>query len=732
MAFNLPVQNFYRRPDGPTTWVRPADWPVITDTIGEVQFLTSDLGDSNLSLRTNFSRTSGTQNMVIDWGDGTTTTISATGSTTTNKTYTPGTGTPCSLGYTTFIIRVYFTGTGVSVISQCQPTALLISGNTFSTQQCSVLEAYYGNGTIPTQPPTFESVAGNSSSLSFFNNLTYVKFPATCTWTSGINFSGCLNLVVLIMPTSLGTYNNSLSSSFINCRSLQEITFPASMTGITQLNSTFQNCFSLKKVTFPTSMNSVGDMQNCFNACGNLLNVTVPSINNCSSMIQVFFNCASLEWVRFTSLPTTANVNFQSLFSTCPNLQNVYFPALVGNSASIFSCTSTFNSCTALKSIVFPLNMNVSTFATCFSGCTSIVSIILPTSTPALTSMSSAFNSCRTITSITLPTAGASAVDFSSAFSSCTKLNTINIPAGYIFSNLSFAFQSCAVLKNLNWTPGAQNSCTNITTAFSGCVLLESVTMPSSMNALNTLTSIFSGCTRLKTITFPASLNAVTAANAIFQNCNSLTSVTMPTSMSLNVNFQAAFSGCSNLTSIILPNVVSATFFNFAGTFSSCTSLKTVVLPGSAQLSSVNTIDAMFFNCSNLVTITNFDKIGSLTATPLIGGNNNTRIRATSISFVGPYSILWLNGSSITTGRTDVQSVRLLNTSAGQWTGSSPQINVSYTNMSTANLVQLFNDMAAQGAVVSKTINITGAVGAAGLTPANRAIITSLGWTITG
>jgi hypothetical protein len=51
MAFNLPVQNFFKRAEGPTTWVRPADWPVITDTVGEVQFLTSDLGDSNLSLR---------------------------------------------------------------------------------------------------------------------------------------------------------------------------------------------------------------------------------------------------------------------------------------------------------------------------------------------------------------------------------------------------------------------------------------------------------------------------------------------------------------------------------------------------------------------------------------------------------------------------------------------------------------------------------------------------------
>jgi hypothetical protein len=731
MAFNLPVQNFYRRAEGPTTWVRPTDWPVITDTAGEVQFLTSDLGDSNLSLRTNFTRTSGSQDMVIDWGDGTTTTISATGATITNKTYTPGTGTPCSLGYTTFKIRVYFTGVGVSVITQCQPTALLISGNTFSTQSCSVLEAYYGDGTIPNQPPTFESSAGNSSSLSYFINLTYVKFPSICTWTSGINFNSCYNLVVLIMPTSLGTYNNSLSSAFRDCRSLQELNFPAGMTIITQLNSTFQNCFSLKKVTFPTSLNSVGDMQNCFNACRSLINVTVPSINNCSSMIQVFANCSSLEWVRFTSLPTTTSVNFQSLFSSCTNLQNVYFPASA-NATSIFSCSSVFQNCGSLRSIVFPLNMNINILTNGFGNCRSIISIILPTNTPALTTMSGTFSGCVNLTSITLPTAGAGAVDFTNAFASCDKLTTINIPAGYTFTSLSGTFQSCINLKNLNWTPGVQNSLTTLANTFSGCALLESVTMPTSMTSLNTLGSTFTNCSMLKTITFPASLNAVTASVGLFSGCSSLTSVTMPTSMSANVNFSGAFQNCTNITSIVLPNVVSATFSNFSQTFASCTSLKTVVLPGSTQLSNISTIDAMFQNCSNLTTVTNFDKIGSLTATPLINGGNNFRNRFTSISFVGPYSILWLNGSPATTGRTDVQSVRLLNTSAGQWTGGSPQINVSYTNMSTANLVQLFNDMAAQPVVVSKTINITGSAGASGLTPTDRLIVTSRGWTITG
>jgi hypothetical protein len=82
--------------------------------------------------------------------------------------------------------------------------------------------------------------------------------------------------------------------------------------------------------------------------------------------------------------------------------------------------------------------------------------------------------------------------------------------------------------------------------------------------------------------------------------------------------------------------------------------------------------------------------------------------------------------------KTNVQAVRLLNASAGQWTGSTFQINVSYTNMSTAQIVQLFNDMAAQGIVVSKTINITLATGAAALTAADRLIVTSKGWTITG
>jgi hypothetical protein len=240
----------------------------------------------------------------------------------------------------------------------------------------------------------------------------------------------------------------------------------------------------------------------------------------------------------------------------------------------------------------------------------------------------------------------------------------------------------------------------------------------------------FTNCKILKTITLPSSLNAVTLMISTFSGCENLTSVTLPTSMSACTNFQGTFNNCMSITSITMPNTVSASTTTFGSTFAYCYSLKTVILPGASQLSSV-TEGGLFTGCSNLTTITNFQKIGSLTATPLIQAFSVRYNKFISISFVGPYSKLELHGAS-STCRANVQSVRLLNASAGQWTGISPQINVSNTNMSTANLVQLFTDMAAQGNVTSKTINITTATGTAGLTAADRLIITSKGWTITG
>jgi hypothetical protein len=733
MAFNLPVQNYFRRSIGPSEWVRPNDWPSITDTAGEVHFLMSDLGDSSCSLRTTFSRTSGSQNMVIDWGDNTTTTISSTVSTTTNKTYTPGTGTPCSLGYTTFKIRVYFTGTGVSVLSQCQITSILISGNTFSTQSVGVLEAYYGDGTVNATVPTFESQAGNSSSVSFFNYLNYVKLPATVTWTSqmGNMFRGCQRLVKVVMPTS-GSSLSTFANTFNDCRSLIEVIIPSNATGITSFTGCFTGCYELRRVEFPTSLNSVTTMTTVFSQCWSLRNITFPSMNSCTSFNNTFQSCNQLEWIKFTSLPTVAStIDFSSFVANSANLQTVIFPS-TATASSTYNFSGAFQSCFNLKTIVFPSNMNASNFSTAFQQCYNLTTCILPSDLSSCTTFQNCFISCNNLLSITIPTGRITGMSLAATFTNCYRLETVTLSNSSIFTSLAQTFSGCTSLKTINWTPTAQNSLTTMDSTFANCILLEGINIPTSMTGLNTLSQTFNNCISLKTLTFPSSLNAVTTMIQTFFNCSSLQSVTLPTSMSACNNFSTTFSGCRSIISITLPNIVNAFTSTFSAAFNNCGMLKTLVFPGSAQLSLAFDITSIFNNCPNLVTITNFDKIGSLTATPVMSAGTNQYARLTSISFVAPLAQLGLNGASITTGRADVQSVRLLNIATGQWTGSSPQITVAYTNMSTANLIQLFNDMAAGPSVVSKTINITGAVGVGGLTAGDRSIITNKGWTITG
>jgi hypothetical protein len=201
--------------------------------------------------------------------------------------------------------------------------------------------------------------------------------------------------------------------------------------------------------------------------------------------------------------------------------------------------------------------------------------------------------------------------------------------------------------------------------------------------------------------------------------------------MSSCTNFSNLFNTCRSLTTITLPDTVSASTTTFANAFQFCSSVKTITLP-TTQTTSLTTFAFAFNYCGALTTINNLDKLGSLTATPLVTGDTNTFMNLeTALSFACPLSKLILNGQSATNFNL-LNSLRLVNASTGQWTGTSPQINVSFCDLSTAALNTLFADIAAQGSVVSKTINITSCTGAAGLTPANRTVLTGIGWTITG
>lgn len=732
MAFNLPVQNFFSRIVQPTPYVRPADWPVITDAANEVQFLMSDINDASCTIRTQFSRTSGSQNLIIDWGDGTTNTVTSTVETDTTHVYTPGTGTPCSLGYTTFKIRIYFTGTGVSVLSACRILPVRVSVNTSNVYTtCYVLEAYYGDGTQTISMTNYYHSAG--SGLGTYSYLEYVKLPSIVTFTDmGGMFNTCSNLAVIVMPTSAANLS-VLTQTFTNCHALRSIVIPSNAININSLNQTFFNCYFLTSVTFPNSLNSCTALTNTLTNCYPLKNVTLPSVNNCTSFNNFINNCTSLEWVRFISLPTFASattVNFSQGISGCPNLQNVYFPSSCSSNAR-YNFGSAFGNNTNLKSIIFPLNFSATSVSNVFGSCINLKRVVFQSGMPFCTNMDSLFSGCVNLTDVTLPSnVSSSGVSFTGTFANCRSLESLTINSSYLFTTLASTFQSCISLKTLNWSPGVQNSLTNLSSTFLQCPLLKTISMPTSMNICNTLANCFNLCPSLESVTFPSTMNAVTTVSDVFNGCSSLVSVTLPTSMSACTNFTNMFNSCRKIESIVLPATVSSAATTFLNAFQLCFSLKSITFP-TTQMSLLTSIQYMFNFCPNLSTINNFDKLGSLTATPLVSAFGNQYARLLSISFSCPLIDLQVRGQA-PTQRTDVQLVRLLNTSAGQWTGSSPQIDVSNTNMSTANLIQLFNDMAAQPAVIGKTINITTATGTAGLTAANRLIITSKGWTITG
>ena len=731
MTVRLPLNSLSFRKPLPTDWVRPSDWPSITDNADQFQALVADTGDATYTLSYNLS---GTGNTTINWGDGTTTTISGASTSTATKTYTIGAGTACSRGYTTFRIRIT-KDPGITINS----IRFIGTAATFQSSQTNVgvLEVYYGNNVMTAIPPSqhYAGFSANGSQLSF-NMLEYVKFPATVSWSSlSGTFQFCPNIHRVVMPTSASSLSQAVGM-FEGCVNLRSIIFPSNATGITNLQGAFSGCTNLMSCTLPTSLNSCTNLSGTFSNCRSLESITIPSINLCTNLSNMFSNCPNLLWVRFTSLPAPASagvsINMSGTFLSCQSLRSVFFPRICSSNA-VYAFTSTFNGCEVLRNITFPINFNASSLANAFQNCYSIYSIIFQSAMPNCTSFNTAFNNCRQLQVFTFPSSIASGgIDMASAFGGCISLTSITIPTTYVITSLLTTFATCTSLTSVTIN-SAQNSCTTIANAFINCFRLTTVVLPTSLNACNSIGNLFNGCSSIRTVTFPAAMNAVTTAISAFTNCASLVSVTLPTSMSACNNFETIFSFCPLITEITLPATISAATTVFFSAFFRCNSLKTVTLP-TTRSTSLNSLNNLFYGCGQLTTVNNLNLLGSTTGTPLVNGTNVGWFtsKLTSVSFSCPFSKLDLYGNNTTNIPIALNSLRLTNASAGQWTGASPQIFIQHTSLSTAALNTLFADIAAQGNVVSKTIDITGTVGAAGLSLANKQVLTSRGWTITG
>jgi len=226
------------------------------------------------------------------------------------------------------------------------------------------------------------------------------------------------------------------------------------------------------------------------------------------------------------------------------------------------------------------------------------------------------------------------------------------------------------------------------------CVDLQSCVIPTFASVSNT-SYMFFYCHALSSITLPTSWGSVSNTSNMFSYCYALSSITLPTSWGSVSNTSYMFFSCYALSSITLPT----------------------------SWGSVSNTSYMFFSCYSLKYINNIDYLGSISvACDFTNFAKDCEFLQTTTTIASLISKIGIYGAS--GYKLKVTSIRLTNASS-TFGGSSPQVNVSYTDLDATALNTLFGDLPT---LTGKTIVITGCTGAA---TCDTSIATGKGWTVT-
>lgn len=502
------------------------------------------------------------------------------------------------------------------------------------------------------------------------NNITQYFNP----YPSGfINTTSNLISPVLwmVINTPFVTQHNSRLTNY-NWTYLKEVEFK-SFDNCTMANATLSGGKNIRKVTLPSTWGKATNVSGFFNGCYSLIEVNLPE-----------------SWGLVT--------NTQYMFSDCRSLTNITLPTSWG---LVTDNQQMFYQCYMLRNLTLPTSWgNVTNCSNMLYGCKNIFELELPESWGNVTNCSGFFT-ITGIKKITLPVSWGNVTTCYAMFQNCPMLRTVNLPASWSnVKNCGYMFYNDYSLSNIT-LPTTWSQVNDVQQMFYSCYLLQSVNLPASWGFIVTTQSMFYGCSLLQSINLPASWGSVSNAYQMFYNCISLRKLTLPASCGLITSFYYFAPNCYSLEEVTLPTQFSSVLSNCTYMFQNCLNLKTV---NNAEYLGSDTVQVDYYQayvaCFSIESIT----IGS---------------RLTRFSMYG--------GGSINT-KLNLTSLRLTNQNS-TFTGSSPQINVSYTSLGQAALVQLFNDLPT---LSGKTINITGCTGASALTAAERAIATGKGWTIVG
>lgn len=232
--------------------------------------------------------------VTVDWGDGTDTMLSNTGSSQVS-TYAEKTDYTDAEEDTTICVRLIGGKFALGRES---------GGNMFEFMCFIISEFHAGSNCVGILSRAFEDCV----------RLTDVTLSASVTMIGSSAFKHCDNLKSLVIPSNIDSVNASL---FAECYEMERVSIPASVTTIGE--NTFLNCYDLHRISIPIHVERIKD--NAFKGCRSLSNIVIPSdVTSIGS--SAFGDCHGLNRVV---IPPSAARPYGRAFENCFGLQEVIF-----------------------------------------------------------------------------------------------------------------------------------------------------------------------------------------------------------------------------------------------------------------------------------------------------------------------------------------------------------------------------------------------------------------------